>query len=686
MQAPQAVALLVWSLFLANASLCELNATAGDGSTRLFECKFASFANAGSWRSVTLPLAIGLGKLGCSDDESTAGWKDSFVLLERGTCEFGRKVLTVAAAGGHGVIIGNNADDQLGRVKMQTALSSARNLTLPVLMISRTDLEQLKAMSLVGVQFQPATITRRGMYEVATSGVAIEPENLSGGAKLPVHLWRRQSKLGKRSYLILKDSLSLHPAVRLVAKPEQAQIVLWHTVGEDIKSPAASGLSANITSMSSQLVVVDYADLQQLHQDGESVSVGSSGEQLEEARDMSRAPECLTYFKRSWVLRHRGVSMTPFKHPRSAPNVLPTSYCIAHQFLSQAASATAACKQLEATSLEATSLEATSGDQGGGEGGEGGEGGGGGKGGGEKGGAAAKAEAVKEWLQGRDLLLSCTLRADGAPPSATDGALSSGAANDTSSARSRVIEWAEEASRSLGLSVVHTLDSMGSVGSMDSIDSMGAAKGSSAGSDGSGSRIGGTVLVGQASHSSRGSIDADYFAALRRSRVVLTANPSEWEGDWRLWEALASGALVLVDRMITVTRMGTAPQWAQLRQSVLQQRWEEQAPPMSHPLVHGTHVLVYDSTDREGFIRLLKQVLTAVADKEATDLVTGATTGATMEAMEAMAGMACAGHLHALRHHTCVHRVDGMLRMAIKRQQQQQQQQQEEEGGGKKGE
>jgi len=62
----------------------------------------------------------------------------------------------------------------------------------------------------------------------------------------------------------------------------------------------------------------------------------------------------------------------------------------------------------------------------------------------------------------------------------------------------------------------------------------------------------------------------DYFRLLRRSRIVVTCNPSQWEGDHRTWEAFANGPLVFVDRMYT---------------------------PMTHPLVDGEHCIIYDASD-----------------------------------------------------------------------------------------
>jgi hypothetical protein len=44
----------------------------------------------------------------------------------------------------------------------------------------------------------------------------------------------------------------------------------------------------------------------------------------------------------------------------------------------------------------------------------------------------------------------------------------------------------------------------------------------------------------------------DYFRKLRTARIVVTANPSIWEGDSRLWESLSSGALVFSDRVFGI--------------------------------------------------------------------------------------------------------------------------------------
>ena len=57
-------------------------------------------------------------------------------------------------------------------------------------------------------------------------------------------------------------------------------------------------------------------------------------------------------------------------------------------------------------------------------------------------------------------------------------------------------------------------------------------------------------LAGESNEVGRNSVQAAYVQALVRSRIVVTCSPDDWEGDSRLGEALASGALVLSDARI----------------------------------------------------------------------------------------------------------------------------------------
>lgn len=73
----------------------------------------------------------------------------------------------------------------------------------------------------------------------------------------------------------------------------------------------------------------------------------------------------------------------------------------------------------------------------------------------------------------------------------------------------------------------------------------------------------------------------EYFRLLKRSRIVVTCNPSKWEGDHRTWEAFANGPLVFVDRMYV---------------------------PTAHPLVDGEHCIIYDTSD-SGIMKLEQRIL-----------------------------------------------------------------------------
>lgn len=65
-------------------------------------------------------------------------------------------------------------------------------------------------------------------------------------------------------------------------------------------------------------------------------------------------------------------------------------------------------------------------------------------------------------------------------------------------------------------------------------------------------------------------VNTEYFRTLRSSKIIVTANPPNWEGDFRLWEALMMGNLVLCDKMIMN---------------------------IQHPLIDGEHIKYYNSID-----------------------------------------------------------------------------------------
>ena len=122
------------------------------------------------------------------------------------------------------------------------------------------------------------------------------------------------------------------------------------------------------------------------------------------------------------------------------------------------------------------------------------------------------------------------------------------------------------------------------------------------------------MRIGPLSSAGRTTIDTSYFATMRTAKIVVTCNPNHWEGDFRLFEALSSGALVLVDRMKT---------------------------PYHHPLVDGVHVLYYDHTNRSDLITKIDFALQHPTWARA---------------------IAVNGYRHVLAHHRAVSWVDFFLR------------------------
>lgn len=90
-----------------------------------------------------------------------------------------------------------------------------------------------------------------------------------------------------------------------------------------------------------------------------------------------------------------------------------------------------------------------------------------------------------------------------------------------------------------------------------------------------------TAYVGEIENFCQGHcFGPNYFRHLRDSKIIVTCNPSSWEGDFRLWEAFLSGALVMVDRMWILDFMPNPP-------------------------VHGKHWVTYDPGNKTDFMTKL---------------------------------------------------------------------------------
>jgi len=107
----------------------------------------------------------------------------------------------------------------------------------------------------------------------------------------------------------------------------------------------------------------------------------------------------------------------------------------------------------------------------------------------------------------------------------------------------------------------------------------------------------------------------EYFKLLRRSRIVVTCNPSKWEGDHRTWEAFANGALVFVDKMWT---------------------------PMTHPLINYVHCIFYELSDK-GLKNLKAKILYFMEYYEEAEII------------------ARTGHEFTMKYHRTSNRIDEIL-------------------------
>ena len=99
-----------------------------------------------------------------------------------------------------------------------------------------------------------------------------------------------------------------------------------------------------------------------------------------------------------------------------------------------------------------------------------------------------------------------------------------------------------------------------------------------------------------------------------RAKLIVTSNPSDWEGDFRLMEAFASGALIFVDHMYV---------------------------PRPHPLLHGKHIVYYDNNNKTDLFEQL--------DYYRAEL-------------EIARRIAVAGYLHAMKYHRAANLMDLVFR------------------------
>lgn len=115
---------------------------------------------------------------------------------------------------------------------------------------------------------------------------------------------------------------------------------------------------------------------------------------------------------------------------------------------------------------------------------------------------------------------------------------------------------------------------------------------------------------------SRGVVSQLYFEQMQHAQIVVTVNPANWEGDFRLWEALATGALVFVDPLFV---------------------------PMPTPLLNEKHLVYYDNNNKTDLWSKLDYY------RQNKDLAKK---------------IALEGYLHAMKYHRTVNMIDYVLKSA----------------------
>jgi len=130
------------------------------------------------------------------------------------------------------------------------------------------------------------------------------------------------------------------------------------------------------------------------------------------------------------------------------------------------------------------------------------------------------------------------------------------------------------------------------------------------------------IRVGSITSGTREVVDNSYQQTLNRAKIIVTANPMKWEGDSRLYEALASGALVFCDPIYT---------------------------PLEHPLIHDEHVVFFDTSNTDEAKKKFFEKLDYYLRNEAR-----------------RKQVAWRGYVHAMRYYRAVNRMDAVLTKVLK--------------------
>eukprot|EP01041_Mallomonas_annulata_P009537 gene9536-19831_t len=121
-------------------------------------------------------------------------------------------------------------------------------------------------------------------------------------------------------------------------------------------------------------------------------------------------------------------------------------------------------------------------------------------------------------------------------------------------------------------------------------------------------------ISGEVNTMSRTTVSKQYFEKMYNARIIVTVNPANWEGDFRLWEAFATGALVMVDPVLV---------------------------PHPYPLIDGVHVVYFSNRNKTDLWSKLDYYRTH--REEAKEI-------------------AIAGYLHTMKFHRAANLADYILR------------------------
>lgn len=113
---------------------------------------------------------------------------------------------------------------------------------------------------------------------------------------------------------------------------------------------------------------------------------------------------------------------------------------------------------------------------------------------------------------------------------------------------------------------------------------------------------------------SRTTVSVQYFQQMYNSQIIVTVNPANWEGDFRLWESMCTGALIFVDPIFV---------------------------PHPFPLLDGVHVIYFSNSNKTELFEKLDYYRNHPIEAKR---------------------IAINGYLHAMKYHRTVNMMDYILR------------------------